>query len=329
MKVGSVRHPSARCEGRVAGGLSVRARLLVLLALASAGSGLASECERPQDWPSLLQRFSDTVARHDWGALLQLGDETIQACPSSPRGHYWQGVARFNSGRFFAAVRSLRTSLQIEPNGRTHLALAQAYSELDQKRFAREEFEQAKSMQPTDPSVYFVEGKYFYQKESRIDLAERAIRRALELRPDHVPSLCYLALCLSAGERKAEAEGALLQAIAIARARGSADLLVHELLAELYIEMQQAEKAYSQASRAVEINPGSTKAQFLLGKAAWMLKRSERAIGAFERAIHLDDSYPEPRYLLGQVLLSTGQRRRARQELASFRELERLYGRAR
>lgn len=307
----------------------MRAGLLFLLVLAFAGSGQASECERSLRLPSLLQRVSDTVARQDWSSLQKLADKFVEACPSSPIGHYWQGVARFNSGRFFAAVRSLRESLQIRPNGRAHLALAQAYSELDQKRFAREGFEQAKRSLPTDPAVYFVEGKYFYQRERRLDLAEQAMRRALELGPDHVPSLCYLALCLSARERKPEAEKALLRAIEIARERGEADALVHEVLAELYIGMQQAEKAYSHAIRAVQINPESTRSHFLLGKAAWMLQRSERAIVALERAVHLDASYAEPRYLLGKVLLGTGQHRRANEELASFRELEKLYGRAR
>ena len=306
----------------------MRSSLCLLLAHLLAGSGAASECRRLLDWPSFHERFSESVSRQDWQALLQLGDEVIEACPSAPEGHYWQGVARFNSGRFFAAVRSLRSALKIEPHGRTHLALAQAYSELDQKKFAREEFERAKSMLPASPSAHFVEGKYFYQKERRLDLAEPAIRRALELRPDHGPSLCYLALCLSAGERNEEAERALLRAIEVASERGEADALAHELLAELFIDGQRAEEAYPHARRAVEIEPGSMKAQFLLGKAAWLLERPEKAILALERAAGLDPTYAEPRYVLGQVLLSLGQDRRAQLELASFRELERLYGRS-
>ena len=300
----------------------------ILLAHLLAASGVASECSQSLDWPALHERFSQSVARQDWAGLIQLGDAVVEACPSAPEGHYWQGIARFNSGRFFAAVRSLRSALQIEPDGRTHLALAQAYSELDQKRFAREEFERAKSLLPSNPSVHYIEGKYFYQKERRIDLAERSIRRALELRPDHVPSLCFLALCLSAGERSEEAEQTLLRAIGVASERGGADGLAHELLAELYLDRRRAEQAYLQASRAAEINRDSAKAHFLLGKAEWMLKRPGKAIPALERAVQLDRTWPEPRYLLGQVLLGVGQHLRARRELASFRDLERLYGRA-
>ena len=307
----------------------MRPGLCILLAHLLAGSGLASECRRSLDWPTLQQRFSETVAKQDWAGLSQLGDEVVEACPAAPEGHFWQGIARFNSGRFFAAVRSLRSALQIEPDGRAHLALAQAYSELGQKRFAREEFLQAKNLDPSDPSVYFVEGKYFYEKEHRLDLAEAALRKALDLRSDHVPSLCYLAMCLSAKEQEEEAERALLRAARISREQGDLYALPHELLAELYVKTLQPEEANRHARRAVEIDAGSTKSQFLLGKTEWMLEHPEEAVAALEKAIALDQSDPAPRFLLGQVLLRTGRHQRAKLELEVFHELERLYGRAR
>ena len=329
MKFGQLRYRHGPPSKTGHCGFGVSLNVLILFALISAGRGEASGCETAREWPSLIQRVSETVARKDWSRLQQLSGKLAQLCPTSPKGHYWQGAALFNSGHFFAAVRSLRKSLQIQPTGRAHLALAQAYAELDQKMFAREEFQRAKSLAPANPAVHYVEGKYFYQKEHRLDLAEKALRRALELRPDHIPSLCYLALCLSAIERKVEAEQALLRAVRIAPEQGDPDALAHELLAELYIEMQQPEKANPHASRAVEINPDSTKSQFLLGKTQWMLKHPEGAIVALEKAIALDESYAAPRYLLGQVLLAIGQHQRAKQELTSFREIEKLYGRAR
>lgn len=288
----------------------------------------ASDCERAGPWAQLVARVPDAVGTQAWERLRQLGDQLVQICPESARGHYWRGVALFNSGQFFAAVRSLRASLRLQSNGRAHLALAQAYSELGQKRFAREEFLQAKKLDPSNPSVHFVEGKYFYEREHRLDLAEAALREALDLRSDHAPSLCYLAMCLSAKEQEEEAERALLRAVRISREQGNLYALPHELLAELYIKTLQPEVANRHARRAVGIDAGSTKSQFLLGKTEWMLEHPEKAVAALEKAIALDQSDPAPRFLLGQVLLRTGQHHQAELELEKFHELEKLYGRA-
>ena len=306
----------------------VGAGLLTGLSLLFVSPATAADCERTGTWAQLIARVPDAVSQQDWERLRHVGDQLLRACPDSAKGPYWQGVARFNAGRFFAAVRSLRASLRIRPDARAHLALAQAYSELDQKKFAREEFLQAKILAPSDPSVHFVEAKYFYQKEHRLDLAETALREALDLRSDHVPSLCYLAMCLSAKEQEEEAEQALLRAVRISRQQGDPDALPHQLLAELYIEDSQPEKARRHARRAVEINANSTKSHFLLGKTEWMLEHPDEAVAALEKAIALDQSDPAPRFLLGQVLLRTGQHQRAKLELERFHELERLYGRA-
>ena len=289
----------------------------------------ASECERASRWAQLVASVPDTVEIQDWERLRHISDQLVRICPESAGGHYWRGVALFNSGGFFAAVRSLRASLRIQPSGRTHLALAQAYSELGQKRFAREEFLQAKNLDPSNPSVHFVEGKYFYEKEFRLDLAEAALRKVLDLRADHVPSLCYLAMCLSAKEQDGDAERALLRAVRISREQGDLYALPHELLAELYVETLQPAEANRHARRVVEINADSKKGQFLLGKTEWMLGNPGKAVAALEKAIALDQSYPAPRFLLGQVLLRTGKHTQAKLELDRFSELERLYGRAR
>ena len=307
---------------------AVGASLLTGLSLFFASLATAADCERASTWAQLIARVPDAVTQQDWERLRHLGDQLVRTCPDSAKGPYWRGVALFNAGRFFAAVRSLRTSVGIRPNGRAHLALAQAYSELDQKRFAREEFLRAKILAPSDPSAHFVEGKYFYEKERRLDLAETALREALDLRSDHVPSLCYLAMCLDAKEHEEEAEQALLRAVRISREQSDPDALPHQLLAELYVETLQPEKANRHARRAVEIDAGSTKSQFLLGKTEWMLEHPEEAIAALEKAIALDQSYPAPRFLLGQVLLRTGQHQKAKLELERFHELEKLYGRA-
>ncbi len=264
------------------------------------------------------------VKASDWLALEAVGREVIRLCPSAAQGHYWLGAALFNQNRFFASIRSLRHAVDLG-FGEAHLALAQAYSELNQGHFFKEELDAAKGLAPEMPAVYFVEGKYFYEKEHRLDLAEAAFRRAIELDPQHFKARYFLGLCLRWTGRLEEAEAALLETARMADERRSPDHLPYQYLAELYLEADRPERALAFAQHAVEISPESSTSQFLLGKCKWKLQHVEESIVALRKAISIDNTYPEPRYLLGQIYLKRGDEGKAADELESFRELEELY----
>ena len=298
----------------------------LLLYPASPG-GLRAACDSSGVAHSTLREIPALVKASDWPDLEAAGREVIRLCPSAAQGHYWLGAAVFNQNRFFASARSLRRSVDLG-YGEAHLALAQAYSELDQGHFFKEELEAAKRLTPEKPAVYFVEGKYFYEKERRLDLAEEAFRRVIELEPKHFKARYRLGLCLLWTGRIEEAEATLLEAAKIADAQRSSGHLSYQYLAEFYLESERPEKALPFAQKAVEVNSESSRCQFLLGKCQWKLKHPEAAIAALRKAIALDNTYSEPKYLLGRIYLTRGDRAKAAGELESFRELEKLYGRA-
>lgn len=75
----------------------------------------------------------------------------VQRCASPPKGHWRHGLALLNSEEFFPGVRLLHKAKQLQPNGWAQLARAHACSELDQKRFPRQELRWAKSLAAHEP----------------------------------------------------------------------------------------------------------------------------------------------------------------------------------
>lgn len=287
----------------------------------------AADCEAGRGWDSGLTQVAAGVAASDWLSLEAAGRALVGVCPEAGKAHYWLGVALYNQNRFFAASRSLRRSAALGYEA-AHLALAQAYAELNQGHFFREEIEAAKKLAPASSAALFVEAKYFYEKERRLDLAEASLRRVIEIEPLHYKAFTYLGLCLRWAGRLEEAVTALSEAVAISGRKGILDPLPNQALAEIYLETEQFEEALSFAEKAVEADRASSTSQYLFGKCLWKVKHLDEAIGALEKASALDKSDPAPKYLLGQIHLARGDQARAAQELAAFQELEKLYGRA-
>jgi Flp pilus assembly protein TadD len=267
------------------------------------------------------------AAAASWSELEVISAKLVETCPSSPRSHYWLGVARFNENQFFAAIRSLRRAIELKDDAPARLALARAYAALNQRQFFKEEIEIAKRLAPKDASMYFTEGKYYYERENRPDLAEVALRRAIELRPKRVDVRCCLALCLKAIGRLHEAETLLAETVGLADGSRRSDYLPYQLLAELYLADEKADQALPLITRAITMEPNSPAGHFLLGKTQWKLKNEKAAIASLQKAIALDADFPDPRYLLSQIYRSTGDRKQAERQLADFEQLEKLYGR--
>jgi tetratricopeptide (TPR) repeat protein len=296
--------------------------LAVLLCKLAVGSG----CESTTPWQTAWSAAQRSFAAGDWPGLEATARELVNACPASGKGYYWDGVAWFKQMRFFFAVRSLRRSLEMQDDASGHLALAQAYAALNQTEFFREELAAAKRLNPANPESQYVEGKFAFEHLYRLDLAEAALRRCLELRSDHYQATCLLGLCYRLTGRMAEAEKALLIADGVA-ARNPHDAQAARLLTELYLETSRPQEALECARRAAAVDPASAAGQYLLGKAEWSLKNAPAAAVALQKAISLEADDPQFRFLLAEVYRAMSKPEAAARELARYVELEELYGR--
>jgi tetratricopeptide (TPR) repeat protein len=92
-------------------------------------------------------------------------------------------------------------------------------------------------------------------------------------------------------------------------------------LANLLINQADYKQAFNLATEAAQRNPNSARNYYLVAKALTHLDQSERSFRWLRRSIELDPEYPEPRYLLAQLLRKQGKTDEAQEEFARFKEL--------
>jgi tetratricopeptide (TPR) repeat protein len=92
-------------------------------------------------------------------------------------------------------------------------------------------------------------------------------------------------------------------------------------LANLLINQADYKQAFNLATEAAQRNPHSARNYYLVAKALTQLDQAERSFRWLRRSIELDPEYPEPRYLLAQLLRKQGKTQEAEEEFARFKEL--------
>ena len=148
--------------------------------------------------------------------------------------------------------------------------------------------------------------------------AARHLETALEVHPDHVPSLVALALVRSEEGRLEEAARLLGKAIELEPRNAAAR---HDL-AVVEARRGNLQAAIAEFRRAAELAPKECKVKYGLGSALEKMGKLEEARAELEASCALDPSFPPPRYRLSAVLFRLGRREEGERELRRFRELK-------
>lgn len=147
-------------------------------------------------------------------------------------------------------------------------------------------YQKAAELEPSSPFPYGEMGrvqillaqqsKKAEEKNSHLDAALEALKRAISLKPDYAPAHYLMAVAL---DQKGESEQAILE----------------------------LEEAKLRAPRDVEI-------AFQLGRLYWRKNDLEKAQAEFERVLNLFENHPNARYMLGLVYDKKGEKEKAKEE---------------
>jgi tetratricopeptide (TPR) repeat protein len=177
----------------------------------------------------------------------------------------------------------------------------------------------AGALAPADDEIPYSLGRIYYQRQRPWQAAEE-FRRAIQINPRSHKAYDNLGLATEALGDVEQALRHYLKAIELAHQDHPHYDVVYANLADLMLKQGEYRKAFDLSAEAAERNPRDARNFFLTGKALVMLKRYHPSLRWFERAIALDPTDPQPRYLLAQAYRRLGRTAEAERELKAFQE---------
>lgn len=177
------------------------------------------------------------------------------------------------------------------------------------------------ALAPADDEIAYDLGRIYYQQKRHADAAAQ-FRRAIALNPRSHMAYDNLALATEALGDIPQALRHYLEAIELVHTDHPHYDVVYANLADLLLELGEYQKAFDLAAEAAERNPDDARNLFLTGKALVKLERHEVSVRWLERAVALDPSYPEPRYLLARTYRRLGRVADADRELKAFQQAQ-------
>jgi superkiller protein 3 len=255
--------------------------------------------------------------------LLEQAQETlrneVKAHGENHETLYLEGLILSRQKRFREALFKLQQSLEFEKrDSEIYKQLALSAVPLDRMDIAEPALKTTIELAPDDYMAHFHLGLLYFTT-NRFALAEGQFQKVTELRPAYMKGHEYLGL---AQEELEEGELALQsyhKAVELMEQQGLKDESPYLRLAKFFWVRNRIEESMAPSRKAVEINPKSAEAHFILGRLLYRLGRDEEALSSLRRSTEIDEKFAEAYYLASQIYLKQGREEEARREMQNFR----------
>ena len=293
---------------------------LSVLLFAQAG-GVVTSCDQPRAAALAEKARQAGLARHFDVAAAHLNDAWL-ACPGNTGLVVERANALFMAQRFADARAVAGTVLQSDPRNAAALKI-RGNSEylLNEVTEAINTFVTLLEHHPDDADGAYMLGRIYYQ-EGRIDQATGQFQRVLKLNPQSYKAWDNLGLCWQASGNNEKAIAHFLHAIQLAEKDQPDYDWAYANLADLFLNMDDAERAFAAASKAANRNPLSARNFYIGGKALEKLGKTELSINWLERAAALDSNRSDTQYKLMHLYTQAGQQEKAQEARKKFLELK-------
>ncbi len=245
----------------------------------------------------------------------------LDACPQQQALRLELARALFMLQRFDEAQKLARAVLADDAHSiPALLLLANSLYLSGEEPEAVATFQRVIEIDPKNGDAIYSLGRVYYQ-QNRFEQAITQFRRLLELDPKSYKAYDNLGLCYEALGKEDEAIRHFLQALDLVYKDHPEYDWPYANLANLLLKRGENQKAFQLASEAAVRNPASARNFYLTGKALSRLEKLDLAVKWLKQSVELDPTYPEPRYLLGQVLMKLGKAEEAQREFQAFEDV--------
>ncbi len=230
----------------------------------------------------------------------------IGAHPQSEDGAYLIAYVRFREDKPRESLALYTNAGKIKPPTADDLKIvALDYVLLNDFSDAGRYLDIALKLDPDNLEARYHLGRVRYE-QNRFDEAIAAFQEVLKHNPNNVKAEDNLGLSFEAKNEMDQAISAYRKAIEFDTSAKSHTEQPYLDLGTLLIKLNQPEKAVPVLSRAVEINPQSSKVYYQMGKAYFDMNRLPDARTQAEKAASLNPDDVPTHYLLGKIYQRLG-----------------------
>jgi tetratricopeptide (TPR) repeat protein len=229
-----------------------------------------------------------------------------------------RALGLFNSGKYDECLALVSAYLRQNPNSATaHKILGMDQYTLGRSAEALTEMKRAIELAPNDADAFYYLGRLYFSADNAV-AALAAFERAIQLDASSVRAHNQLGQTYEALGRQREAERAYLRAIELEQNTSNKSEWPYYNLGLLYLNDGQVDNALLFLRKALARNASFPEAKIKLAVILSKQNLTGEALRLLQEALESDPANAEGHYRLGLLLLKSGKREEAQQQLALF-----------
>jgi tetratricopeptide (TPR) repeat protein len=253
----------------------------------------------------------------------KLADQ-VRAQGESHRTFFLEAKILFREQKYRESLKTLERCLALNQQDADVFKLVASNAILISRvDIAETALKKAIQVAPDDYLAHFHLGALYYT-DSRFPLAEPVLRKAVKLNPEFVPARLFLGLALEELEGEEEAIQCYRQAIELTerfKVKGEQPYLY---LGRLLYRQNHFPESLPYLEKAVEANPQSCEGLCLMARVFTTQGREKEAMEALAKCVKADPRYAEAHYLLSRAYVKQGRHNEAQKEMQLFQGLKLL-----
>ncbi len=244
----------------------------------------------------------------------------VTQSPKRAEAHRILGMVHLADGDRQSGIDSLRTAIQLNPGDeRTRLALGNALLEAEQFDDAEQALLDAVRALPSSGGAHYLLG-LTYQRQGKRQDALRELEAALGLNP--LLGVNTIHRMIGSLQQDQQDLDAAAKSLAARANLVPNDHQAHRDLGRVHVLQGDEVRARAEFEVALLLNPADVESYTSLGQVHLREGRYEDAIEVSRRALEVDASHREARYVYATALLRTGNTAEGTAEMQAFQRLQ-------
>lgn len=277
--------------------------------------------------PSPAALWSRSIERLiDEGKLEEAQAKLTKASPKQDENLevlYLQAKIHFKAKRFLDSLKTLQRCLTLrQDDPRVFVLVASNGLLLGRADISEPALKSAIRLRPAAALPRFQLGALYYT-ESHFQDAARELGEAVKLQPEFMQAHVLLGATLEELEDRDGALRSYGKGIELAERRKLQEDQPYLFVGRFLARLNRVDEGLPYLQKAVEINPGSSEALYLIGKILSTQGRDPEAIETLLKSAQSNPQYPEPHYLLSRIYQKLGRSEQAQEEFQLFQKLKR------